>query len=119
MKRTTRFWVTSSSRRCRWVSSSAMAVLSRGGRPPRPAWRRLPDRHAPAGIEVERVGRLHVERGVPRVQVAHGQRAEVGGRVAVGREELPQRGLALLALPALPVGEEELLVAGEAVLHGG
>jgi len=42
----------------------------------------------------------------------------VRGGVAVRREELAEEGLALLALPALAVREEELLVAREAVLLG-
>src|SRR5687767_13475963 len=70
-----------------------------------------PDAHALLGRQVQLVALLDPERIVPRVEVAHRQRAEVPRRMAVGGDALAQLRLAVLARPGLGVGDEEALVA--------
>src|SRR5690606_11783298 len=77
----------------------------------------LPDAHTLVGRQVELVAFLDAERIVPCVEVAHSQRAEVARSVAVGGDALAKLGVAELARPSLGVGDEEPLVAGEAVDH--
>src|SRR5579875_3384646 len=77
-----------------------------GGRQPS---RALPDLHPLIGREVQLLARRHVERGVPRIEVAHGFCAEVRGRVHVGGQLLAQRGVAGLVAPRLSEREEETL----------
>src|SRR5438309_8749396 len=93
--------------RCRGLYEIAAAV---GGPPRLP-----PDLYPLVGSDVEFLPWLDVERGVPGVEVAHGKRPELVGRVAVGQHDLAQDLGPHLACPRLRVSEEEALVAGEAV----
>src|SRR6476469_9493562 len=68
--------------------------------------------HALLRRQIELVARLDVERGIPGVEVAHGQRAILARRMAVGRDLLAERFLAGLLCPTLLEGDEEALVAG-------
>ena len=71
------------------------------------------------GGEIEGLAGLDVEGWVPGVAVADGEGAVFGGSVGVG-EDLPALvGFAGFGLPVLAEGEEELLVAGEAVDYRG
>src|ERR1700722_5623140 len=79
--------------------------------------RTSPDVHARRRRQEHGVLRLHVERGVPGIEVAHGPRSVVRRRVLVGGEAEALGLLADLDLPALPEGQEELLGAGEPVLR--
>src|SRR4051794_7038964 len=76
----------------------------------------LPDLHPLARGQVELLAGLHVEGCVPSVHVARGVGAELVRRVAVGDDGLALQGLAAFLAPALREGDEELLVAGEALL---
>ena len=78
----------------------------------------LPDADAVFGGEVELVGGLDVEGGVPAVVVADGEGAVLGGGVGIGEDLLAQGGVADDAAPVLTKGDEELLVAGEVVDSG-
>src|SRR3954468_5484454 len=77
----------------------------------------LPDPHAFVGRQVQLVAWLHVECGVPGIQVANGQRPKHIGGMAVDRDPLTQRRLAHLRRPRLRVGEEETLIASEPLDH--
>ena len=74
--------------------------------------------HPPIRRQIQLLSRLHVEGGIPRVEIPHGHRAERVGRMTVDRDSLAQRGVAHLGCPRLRVGEEEALVPGEALDHG-
>ena len=79
----------------------------------------LPDADAVFGGEVEFVGGLDVEGGVPAVFVADGEGAVLGGGVGVGEDLLAEGGVADDGAPVLTEGDEELLVAGEVADFGG
>ena len=79
----------------------------------------LPDADAVFRGEVEFVGGLDVEGGVPAVFVADGEGSVLSGRVRVGEDLLTQGGVAGDGAPVLREGDEELLVAGEVVDFGG
>ncbi len=79
---------------------------------------RLPDADAVFGGEVEFVGGLNVEGGVPAVFVADGEGAVFARRVRVAQDLLAQGGRAGDGAPVLAEGDEELLVAGEVVDFG-
>ena len=67
-----------------------------------------------SGGEVELVGGLDVEGGVPAVFVADGEGAVLAGGVGIGEDLLAESGVAGDGAPVLTEGDEELLVAGEA-----
>src|ERR1039458_9790072 len=69
--------------------------------------------------KIEVVARLHVEGGVPGIEVADGVGAVLAGGVGVGEDLLADGGCPGLAGLALGVAEEELLVAGEAANDWG
>ncbi len=75
--------------------------------------RLLPDADAVFGGEIEFVGGLYVEGGVPRVLVADGEGSVLAGRVGVGEDLLAEGGVADDIAPVLAEGDVELLVAGE------
>ena len=75
----------------------------------------LPDADAVFGGEVELVGGLDVECGVPTVFVADGEGAVLAGGVGIGEDLLAKCGVASDASPVLTEGDEELLVWAEAV----
>src|SRR5581483_2771512 len=78
----------------------------------------LPDADAILGRHVLRVAFLHVERGVPRIDIAQRrERADLSGRMRIGHQLLAQRAVALQRAPDLTEAEEETLVASEAVDH--
>src|SRR5579862_3680205 len=79
----------------------------------------LPDLHPVCRGEIEFFSRLDVERRVPRVDVPHGIRAELRRRVRVSHHLLAELCFSRLGSPGLSKGDEELLVAGESVLHRG
>src|ERR1700733_4937936 len=79
----------------------------------------LPDADAVLRGEVEFVGELDVEGGVPAVFVADGEGAVLGGWVRVGEDLLAECGVTGDGSPVLREGDEELLVAGEVVDLGG
>ena len=81
--------------------------------------RALPDVDAVFGGEVELVGGLDVEGGVPAVVVADGGGAEFAGGVGIDEDLLAESGVASDGAPVLTEGDEELLVAGEVVDFGG
>src|SRR6185503_14337576 len=66
-------------------------------------------------LQIEPLAGLDAERLVPGVEVAHGCGAEFSRGVAVGQERLPQRLGPDLDAPDLSEGEEEPLVAAEAL----
>ena len=71
------------------------------------------------GFEIKLVARLHTERCVPRVHVALRERAARRTRRVRVREHLrTQSVVARLATPGLREGQEEALIAGEAVENG-
>jgi hypothetical protein len=80
---------------------------------------RLPDADAVLGGEVEFVGGLYVEGGVPAVFVADGEGTKLAGRVRIGEDLLAQGWVAGDGAPVLAEGDEELLVSGEVVDFGG
>src|SRR6185437_5004886 len=86
-------------------------------RPGQPRALKLPDLHPILRRQVQLVARLHLERGIPRVEVAHGFGSELRRRVTVGGKALAQGRVAHLRTPGLAEGEEEALVATEAVDH--
>src|SRR3954447_15548685 len=67
----------------------------------------LPDAHSPGGIEIEFLPRLHAERLVPRVHVAHDVGALLGRGVRVGEQAPPQIRFAIVAAPDLRPTEIE------------
>ena len=71
----------------------------------------LPNPHPFPRRQILFLPRLHPECGIPRIQVAHFQRAVLSRLVAVGQHLLAQRGIARLFGPALREGYEELLIA--------
>src|SRR5215213_9747733 len=80
----------------------------------------LPDADPLLGRQVHLVARLDVERLVPGVDVADDSVDPIFGRaVRVGQEPLAKGALADLRAPALAVGDEEALVAGQAADHLG
>ena len=61
---------------------------------------------------------MHVEGGIPGVDVADGGGAEFIGRMRVGENFLAQRGISGERAPVLAEGDEELLIVGETILGG-
>ena len=61
---------------------------------------RSPDFHALVRRQVQLLARLHVERRIPGVEIAHGLRAELAGGMAVGRDPAAQRLVADLGAQA-------------------
>src|SRR5262245_10172558 len=79
-----------------------------------------PDVHALIWRQIQSVAWLDVEGCVPGVDIPHDSVGAVFRRtVGIGDELLTQGGLAGLGLPRLRVGEEEALVAAQAVDDGG
>src|SRR4051812_20582596 len=74
-----------------------------------------PSPHPLLRSEIQLVARLHIERRIPLVDVASGVGAVLAGGVAVGQERVAQCLGTLFGAPALGEGNEETLVAGEAV----
>ena len=72
-----------------------------------------------SGGEIEFVAGFHVEVGVPLVEIADGERADLCGCVWVGEELAAECSVARLVGPDLREGDEELLVAGEVRRRGG
>src|SRR5207302_2001032 len=62
--------------------------------------------------------RLNVERAVPPINVPYFERAEFGGCVCANQDLLPLRSLTRFDGPLLSVSNEELLLAGQAVMGG-
>src|SRR5436190_24384619 len=78
----------------------------------------LPDFYTIFRLQIELVAFLDPERLVPGVHVAQRQLAARSGRgVRIGEHLGPQRIVADLSAPGLRVGEEEALIAREAVDH--
>src|SRR5215472_6420471 len=77
---------------------------------------KLPDADTVLGAEVQLLTGLHAKRRIPRIEVAHGIAAIAVRRVRVGHDLLTKHGLAFFLRPALPEGNQKLLVATEAVL---
>src|SRR5581483_5533927 len=75
-----------------------------------------PDADALVGSKIQLLSRFHVERGIPGINVAHRGRAVLSGGMGVGHDLLAKGRFARLLPPVLPVGNEELLIAGEARL---
>ena len=75
----------------------------------------LPDANSVFGCEVEFVGGLDVEGGVPAVFVADSESAILAGGVGIGEDFLAKCGVTSDASPVLPEGDEELLVGAQAV----
>src|SRR6185295_10570964 len=86
--------------------------------PKRRRERALPEPDALLRREIHLIARLHVEGGVPLVDVARGTvDAEVRRAVRIGQDLLAHLTIAILGTPDLREGEEEALVAGIAVEH--
>lgn len=79
--------------------------------------RRSPDPHARGRCDKERLGGVYVERGIPRIEISHGQGAVVRRCVTVGHEPLALKRLAHLGLPSLREREKELLLSAEPSFH--
>src|SRR3977135_1407498 len=75
---------------------------------------RSPHAHPVRGSEVQLLARLHAERVIPRVEVAHRVGAILDRCVAVGDDPLAQRRLADLLAPALREAQEKQLLGAEA-----
>ena len=73
--------------------------------------RRLPDPDTLFRLQVK-LSVTDLERLVPGIEVAHDQRADVAGRVAVDREQLLKQLIAILGAPDLAEAQEEALTAG-------
>src|SRR5215469_7594603 len=78
----------------------------------------LPDANSVFGCEVESVGGLDVEGGVPAVVIADGSGAKHAGCMRVGEDKLPEQVVPELRGPVLGEGNEELLVSGVAAEGG-
>ena len=76
----------------------------------------LPDPHPLLRRQIQRLSRLHIERRVPRIDVSHRISTILRRRVRIHHHLLALRGFAHLRRIILAEGDEELLLAGEAVL---
>src|SRR3954451_9719243 len=91
-----------------------------GGRSCWNRFKKLPDAGPVLGFHVLGVAFLHVERCVPRIDVAERREgADLAGGVRVGHDLLAHRIVAHHRAPYLTPAEEHALVAGEAVEHRG
>src|SRR5690606_35877184 len=84
-------------------------------RPPAAPPRASPDAHALRRRQVQVLARLRIERLVPAVDVAHGLRAPAAGRVNATHHLPAQRLVTRLVAPGLGEGDEEALLAAEAL----
>src|SRR5581483_3944745 len=106
----------------RSISAGAAALRGRApGSCPRrvrncgyPCYAELPNAHPLGGSEVQLLTGFHVERGVPRVEIAQGQRAIGSRREDVGDDLTAERRLAELGAQVLRETQKESLFGGEA-----
>src|ERR1700687_5294802 len=75
----------------------------------------LPDAHAIRCSEVKFLSRLHIESGVPGIDIAH-RGGPILARSMRGRQHLlPERGVPRLRSPVLAERDEKLLIAGQPI----
>src|SRR6476469_165196 len=78
----------------------------------------VPHAHALLGRQVHLVAWLHIEGGVPGLEIADDAVDPVFlGRVRVGQQLLTHCSFAPLALPRLCIGQKKALIAGKTVDH--
>src|SRR4029077_5024652 len=76
-----------------------------------------PDAHPLRRSQIEFLPRLHIEGGVPGINVAHGRGPILARSMGIGHDLLAQGSVPRLRPPVLGEGKEELLIVRETVLH--
>src|ERR1044071_2929219 len=92
-----------------WPSAISAAAIRHRAKP------KSPNPHPFLRRQIQLLSRLHIERAIPRVEVARGVGSVFGRRVAVGDDPAAQRLGAHLASPHLCEGNEEALIAAVAL----